>query len=481
MNSRSASISKIKLPIILVAAAFFLTALMFDFGYEKTVLASRFGPSPTFSGATGEANCTACHGSFPVNSGTGNITISGVPKRYTPGQEIPVTVRVSQEDAVRYGFQMTAIDSDGNKIGTYTLPSTVPSPLELETGFVGLSERQYIQHTSNGVTPTEFGSKSWTFTFTAPAQRSGKIRFFAAGNGADGGGGTSGDYIYTTSTSTNSGKTIADFDNDSYTDFALFRPSNGVWYSVDRTGTQFRTVQVGMAGDIPVPGDYNGDGITDRMVFRPSEGKWYGLFSNGVYQTFGFGLPGDIPISGDFDGDGFSDLALFRKSTGYWYIAYWNGGFDIVKWGIDNDIPVVGDYDGDGKTDIAVFRPSTRIWYLLKSTAGIEYYQFGLSDDLTVQADYDGDGRQDIAVFRPSNAQWWIVSSRTGQVSTIPFGLPGDSPSPGDYDGDGKADVTVFRPSAGQWHTYRSIDNTFFSMPWGQPGDISIPNSYLPR
>src|SRR5215204_7765889 len=74
------------------------------------VSASASGPSPSHTNAPGEANCTECHSDFVANSGTGNVMISGIPANYLPGQQIPVTVRVNQADAVVYGFQMTALD-----------------------------------------------------------------------------------------------------------------------------------------------------------------------------------------------------------------------------------------------------------------------------------------------------------------------------------------------------------------------------------
>src|ERR671912_206053 len=91
---------------LLAVGAISLIAIL---GLSKTshdsakVSASASGPSPSHTSAPGEANCTACHSDFPVNSGTGNVTITGVPKNYLPNQQIPVTVRTSQADAVVYG------------------------------------------------------------------------------------------------------------------------------------------------------------------------------------------------------------------------------------------------------------------------------------------------------------------------------------------------------------------------------------------
>src|SRR5262249_59953992 len=68
-------------------------------------------------------------------------------------------------------------------------------------GTVGGNLRQYIEHTFNGIQPTGSGEGSWVFTWTAPATSVGRVTFYAAGNAANGNGGTSGDFIYTTSVS----------------------------------------------------------------------------------------------------------------------------------------------------------------------------------------------------------------------------------------------------------------------------------------
>ena len=125
------------------------------------------------------------------------MTISGVPAYYFPGEQIAVTVTTNQEDGVNYGFQLTAIDGSGRAAGTWTLPDTVQT--QIVKGQVGDNLRQYVEHTSSGIVPTTFGSKSWTFIWNAPKRRLDTVSFYAAGNAANGNGNFSGDYIYTTS------------------------------------------------------------------------------------------------------------------------------------------------------------------------------------------------------------------------------------------------------------------------------------------
>ena len=375
---------------------------IFSVDYQKA-RASVSGPSPSFTNAPSESNCTACHTEFPVNSGTGNVVITGLPANYLPGQQIPVTVTVNQSSAVIYGFQMTTLDNQGRRAGTYTLPGGSPQQMQVVTGLVGGNQRSYIEHTENGVTPTQFGTKSWTFTWTAPAQRVGKVSFYSSGNAADGTGGTGGDFIYTTAKATLSGSALSNFDADGKSDIAVFRPSTGVWYALNSTDGNFQAVQFGLNGDKIAPGDFDADGKTDLAVFRPSTGVWYVQKSSGGISIFQFGLNGDVPVQGDYDGDLKTDFAVWRPSTGVWYIyRSSDGAYDIRQFGLSADKVTQADFDADGKTDIAVWRPSTGVWYVWRTTDnGYSIGTFGLNGDAPVQGDYDGDGKADFAVFRP--------------------------------------------------------------------------------
>jgi hypothetical protein len=231
------------------------------------------------------------------------------------------------------------------------------------------------------------------------------------------------------------------------TDIAVFRPSNGVWYT-----NLGESVGFGTNGDIPVPGDYDGNGTTDIAVFRPSNGVWY--VRNGA--STGWGTNGDIPVPGDYDGNGTTDIAVFRPSNGVWYVR--NGV--STGWGTNGDIPVPGDYDGNGTTDIAVFRPSNGVWYVRNGVST----GWGTNGDIPVPGDYDGNGTTDIAVFRPSNGVWYV---RNG-VSTG-WGTNGDIPVPGNYFADGITRIAVFRPSNGSWYVNGGVVTT-----WGSSGDIPL-------
>lgn len=439
--------------------------------------ASAHGPTPGHTNAPGETNCTACHTEFPVNSGSGNLQITGIPANYLPGQQIPVTVTLSQSDAVLYGFQLTAIDTGGGRVGTYTIPVVTPQILQLDTGIVNGMEREYIMHTIDGTSSPVFGSRSWNFTWTAPPQRVGKISFYAAGNGANSDGGPNGDFIYTIAKATLSGTAIANFDADGISDISVFRPA-GIWYSLNSTDGGFNAVQFGLDGDIAAPGDYDADGKTDLAVFRPSTGVWYVAKSGGGIDIVQWGSDGDIPVPGDYDGDLKNDIAVWRPSTGVWYIIRSsNGTFDIRGFGLAADKTAQADFDGDGKTDVAIWRPDDGDWYIWRSTdGGFSILRFGLSGDRPVQADYDGDGRADAAVYRPSDGVWYLLRSTEG-FSSVQFGVASDRPAPADFDGDGKTDVAVYRD--GVWYVLKSSDGTVTITGFGLPGDVPIPSGYI--
>ncbi len=468
----------------LTAISFAVLIALFGFyGVFKAERARAFstGPPTPFTGAPGESDCAACHIGEPVNSGGGSVTITGLPVNYLPNREYPVTVTLNHFNSVLYGFEATSIDKQGAAAGTFILPVQTPAQMQLQDGFVDGFARNYIEHTLSGTTSMTPNSKAWTFTWKAPATRVGRIGFYAAGNGANGNGDSTGDFIYTGSNATYAGTPVASFDGDGKSDLSVFRPSSAVWYSLNSTDGGFNAAQFGATGDKVVPGDYDGDGKADRAIWRPSTGVWFILKSSdgGIAGNI-FGTNGDVPASGDFDGDGKTDLAVFRPSIGTWFIyLIGTGQVQVTNFGLSGDKPTPGDYDADGKTDIAVFRPSSGNWYILQSaTNSLAAFTFGANGDKPVPGDYDGDGKMDAAVFRPSSGVWYILKS-SGGIGGNQFGISTDSPAPGDYDGDGLTDIAIFRDGA--WFVLYSANTTIEVFFFGSSGDIPAPAGYVPE
>jgi hypothetical protein len=101
-----------------------------------------------------------------------------------------------------------------------------------------------------------------------------------------------------------------------------------------------QSVQFGTNGDIPQTADFDGDSRTDYAVYRPSNGTWYILrSSDSQFQAAQFGASGDIPAARDYDGDGRADYAVFRPSNGTWYLLQTTKGFAATKFGLDGDVP----------------------------------------------------------------------------------------------------------------------------------------------
>src|SRR5215510_10696783 len=136
-----------------------------------TVRAFSEGPDPSLTGAPGESTCSSCHGGGPTG---GTLSISGLPANYSPNQEVTLTVTLSQANRLRYGFQLPAIDDSGKRAGDLT---TNDSRTQLKFNDVLGNQRQYIEHSFNGINPVSPGQGSWAFKWKAPAQSVGRVTF----------------------------------------------------------------------------------------------------------------------------------------------------------------------------------------------------------------------------------------------------------------------------------------------------------------
>ena len=150
------------------------------------------------NGSPGEGTCASgsCHNSFALNSGPGDVDVVisglGAGNLYVPGQTYNVSVTVSQNGFGLFGFGLESLQSSGANAGTFS-PGTDSHLLNAN---VGGNSRTTIAHIDNSGFST--GSRTWSFTWTAPSTPI-PVTMYAAGNAANNNGGDGGDYIYTTS------------------------------------------------------------------------------------------------------------------------------------------------------------------------------------------------------------------------------------------------------------------------------------------
>lgn len=150
-----------------------------------------FSPPDGNTNAPGESNCTSCHGTFPLNSGSGLLSLGGLPAAYEPGETYDLTLTLSDPDALRWGFQLTILEAGGASAGQIAVTDS-----GTQTSASG--DRSYLQHNAQGTAPGTSGAKSWTFQWTAPAAGNGDVALYVAGNAANNDGGSGGDRIYAT-------------------------------------------------------------------------------------------------------------------------------------------------------------------------------------------------------------------------------------------------------------------------------------------
>lgn len=168
----------------------------------NTVLAWSSGPPAYRTGApndSGTCNADGCHNSYSLDSGNATFSISA-PNTYTAGKTVKVKVSFTGSSGKLHGFQMTAVDADGKRVGTFKKIGSTNQviPPNDYRGLKSADKKKYIEHTSKGVK-----KKSWKLKWKAPGNAADPITFYAAGIEADGDGTASNDYVYATTLETN--------------------------------------------------------------------------------------------------------------------------------------------------------------------------------------------------------------------------------------------------------------------------------------
>lgn len=133
--------------------------------------------------------CTGCHGGTATPM-IGWITTNVPAEGYTPGQTYQITATGTHVGVVKFGFELTVENDQGDKVGTLQLTDAT------RTKFT--NGNQAVTHTAAGNVPSG-NSNSWTMNWVAPSNVDGQVGIYAAFNAANGNGNNTGDIIYKSS------------------------------------------------------------------------------------------------------------------------------------------------------------------------------------------------------------------------------------------------------------------------------------------
>jgi hypothetical protein len=125
-----------------------------------SLTSTRYPQNPPLgvTGAPGETTCSTTPGCHSGGNFSGMVTISGVPDTIVPNQTYTITL-THMSNAVRAGFEITALNAANNKAGDFTAGAgnNVASQLG----------RQYVRHSQ--FKTLAMGSTSWMFSWKSPA------------------------------------------------------------------------------------------------------------------------------------------------------------------------------------------------------------------------------------------------------------------------------------------------------------------------
>ena len=150
-------------------------------------------PGNTGSPDDGTECAKSCHLGAVASAKVGWISSDIPSSGYVPGNTYTFTATAIHSGSLKFGFQISPQDINGNLMGTLIASNTT------ETQLVGSGK--YITHKSGGTAGS--GSRTWTFQWKAPMAGTGNVTFYGAFNGSKSNNHQSGDKIYTSTLTVN--------------------------------------------------------------------------------------------------------------------------------------------------------------------------------------------------------------------------------------------------------------------------------------
>lgn len=162
-------------------------AWLVSFYFQPVVTARTSGSPGGYSGSISENRTCGtnggCHGGG-VTQASGIITTNIPASGYVAGATYTVTVSFSEGSKTKYGYEISAENTNGVKQGTFTN--------DTKSKILG---NKNATHVGSG-TFFNGGTATWNLQWTAPLNNEGAITFSAVVNAANGNGSSSGDAIF---------------------------------------------------------------------------------------------------------------------------------------------------------------------------------------------------------------------------------------------------------------------------------------------
>lgn len=172
-------------------AIVFTTAAFVAFNFNvKQGHTNQAGAPNGHTGSPGDGKTCAtagCHTGSAVTPQAGLITSNIPGTGYVPGQTYTIQATIAEDNKVKFGFQVSPQDANGNKLGTMIVTNSTATQL--------LGGGKYMTHKLTGTGGS--GSRTWSFDWTAPVQGTGEVTFYGAFNVTNNSGSDTGDKIST--------------------------------------------------------------------------------------------------------------------------------------------------------------------------------------------------------------------------------------------------------------------------------------------